>query len=102
MEPKTDSDVKPELVKFEKDKAHQRYRLKDNTIVPGATTVLGVKKNDALLYWAWDCGIQGKDYRKVRDEAADIGTLAHWMCECHITGKHPDLSPFSKDNIDKA
>jgi len=42
------------------------------------TTILGrFKEAGGLMHWAWDCGMKGLDYRKVRDAAADAGTLAH-------------------------
>lgn len=94
--------MEKKLVKFERTRAHQRYVLKDGTMVPGVTTALKMRANDALLYWAWDCGMGGLDYRKVRDEAANIGSLAHWMCECHVLGQEPDTSSFPKEDIDKA
>ncbi len=83
-------------------KAHQRYYLKDGSHVPGVTTVLGMLDKPALLNWAWDLGMKGEDFRKVRDKAADIGTIAHYMIKCHLKNEKPDLSEFSQANIDKA
>lgn len=59
--------------------AKKGYFLKDGvTRVPSVTTVLGrFKEAGGLMYWAWDCGMKGLDYRKVRDDAADAGTFAH-------------------------
>ena len=55
------------------------YYLKDGvTRVPSVTTILGrFKEAGGLMHWAWDCGMKGLDYRKVRDAAADAGTMAH-------------------------
>lgn len=54
------------------------YRLKDGTKVPSVTTVLNrFKDSGGLIHWAWKLGTEGKDYRDVRDAAADAGTLAH-------------------------
>lgn len=89
-------------VKFSKTKAHQRYTLADGTPVPGVTTVLGVLNKPALMHWAWEQGRAGLDYRKTKDQAANIGTLAHWLCECHLKGQEPDTSEFSAADIDKA
>lgn len=89
-------------VKLDRTKAHQRYKLKDGTVVPGVTTVLGMLPKQALIHWAWVLGMEGKDYRKVRDEAADIGTLAHFMVKCHFRGEEPDLSEFPATSINKA
>ncbi len=91
------------VVKLEKKKSHQVYKLADGTRVPGASTVAKVGDDaSALIYWAWDLGQKGLDYRKVRDNAADIGTIAHFMIECHLNGRTPDLSECSPDDIDKA
>lgn len=89
-------------VKFAKTKAHQRYRTKDGKVVPGTTTVLGIIDKPQLLKWAWQCGMDGIDMNRVRDEAADIGTLAHFMVECHHNGVEADLSEFSAEQQDKA
>ena len=85
-----------------KTKAHISYKNKQGQSVPGVTTVLGVLAKPALIHWAWKLGIEGQDYRKYRDKMADIGTLAHYLIMCHLTGETPDLSEYSKADIDKA
>jgi len=85
-----------------KVKAHQRYRNKDNKIVPGVTTILGVLNKPALVKWANNLGLQGIDSTKYRDEKADIGTLAHAMIQAHCSNTMLDVSEYSKQNIDKA
>jgi hypothetical protein len=63
------------------------YRLADGTRVPSVTTIIGkFKEAGGLVHWSWDLGMQGIDYRKVRDEAANIGTIAHGMVESWIKG----------------
>jgi len=42
------------------------------------------------------------DYRAKRDTAADAGTCAHDMMECHIKGRAFDPSHYSPDIIEKA
>lgn len=87
-----------------KTKAHQRYKLKDGTIVPSTTTIinmLGWNKN-ALVAWARREALAGNDPNKVRDKAADIGTIAHYMIECHLKNEEPDLSEYAQADIDKA
>jgi len=69
-------------------KAHQRYYV-DGLRVPGATTVvdvLGYNKR-ALIGWARKTALAGEDPFKVRDEAADIGTIAHGLIEELLTGR---------------
>lgn len=85
-----------------KSKVHTVYKLADGTKVPGATTVLGIMDKPALIHWAWKLGTEGVDYRKYRDSAADIGTLAHYMIECDLQDVKPDLNEWSKDEIDLA
>jgi hypothetical protein len=83
-------------------KVHQRYKTKDDKIVPGVTTVLGILDKPALIHWAWKLGLEGEDYKKVRDKAASIGTIAHYMAECDIKGVKPELSDYTPNDVDKA
>jgi len=89
-------------VKYDITAAHQRYFLQDGTEVPGVTTVLGIISKPQLIHWAWEQGRQGQDYRKVRDQAASIGSIAHWLIECKIKGQEPDLSDFAPNNVERA
>ena len=56
--------------------------------MPSVTTVISHRKADAdaLIHWAWKLGTEGKDWRKVRDEAASAGTIAHSLVEQAIKG----------------
>lgn len=83
-------------------KAHQRYRNLAGWIVPGVTTVLNLKAKPALVYWAWNLGMQGEDYRKVSGKAADIGTITHYLVECSIRGTKPDMGEFKPNDVKKA
>lgn len=85
-----------------KSKVHTVYKTKDGQKVPGATTILGILDKPALIQWAWKLGTEGIDWRKYRDSAADIGTLAHYLIECDLKGIEPDLDDWSKDQIDLA
>lgn len=68
------------------------YLLKDGTRVPGVTTIIGrFKDSGGLIHWAWEQGSEGKDYRQVRDEAANAGHVAHEMIEADIVGRDPVL-----------
>lgn len=56
--------------------------------VPSVTTILGrFKESGGLIHWAWDLGMQGKDYRSERDNSASAGTMAHAAVEAWIKGK---------------
>lgn len=83
-------------------KAHTIYKLKDGTRVPGTTTVLSVLNKPQLVQWANRMGLDGIDTNKYVDAAARIGTLAHYLVQCDLTGVTPDLSEYGKTEIDKA
>ena len=85
-----------------KTKIHTVYKTSEGQRVPSVTTILGILNKPALLQWAWQCGIDGFDYKEVRDNAADIGTLAHYLIMCHLTNEKPDTSEYSDQDIDKA
>lgn len=81
----------------------QVYKV-DGFRVPSVTTVLSrFKDSGGLIYWAWDLGKQGLDYRQVRDEAADAGTVAHAMIESVIRSKpFPEESSYPPETWTKA
>jgi hypothetical protein len=58
---------------------------------PGVSTVC---KDDCegLVYWANQLGLQGKDYRAERDNAANAGTVGHELMDAHIN-QRPLPSP---------
>lgn len=80
-------------------KIHTIYQTADGTRVPGVTTYLGVLAKPALPHWAWELGVQGLDYRKVRDQAGDIGTLVHYLILCKLKGEEPDLSVYTPQDV---
>jgi hypothetical protein len=69
--------------------------------VPGVTTVLA-KDVDGLLHWAWQAGRDGKDWKEMRQAAADAGTACHDMAECDFRGTECDRSKYSEDILKKA
>ena len=88
-------------------KAHQRYyvQIEGKRIrVPGTTTITGIigTNKQVLINWANELGLAGIDATKYRDQMAVIGTCAHYLVECDLTGEVPDLSEFSPEVIDKA
>lgn len=85
-----------------KTKAHIRYMNSEGTIVPGVTTILGILNKPALVIWANRLGLQGIDSSKYRDEMADIGTLAHYLIMCDLTGQTPDTSDYSPTQVGQA
>lgn len=77
-------------------KAHTRYYTTDGELVVGVTTVCGLLAKPQLIKWANNLGLQGIDSTKYVDASATVGTLIHYLVECHIKGENPDLSEYSQ------
>jgi CRISPR/Cas system-associated exonuclease Cas4 (RecB family) len=82
--------------------SHTVYKNAAGKRVPGVTTVLGLLNKPALLKWAWQCGKDGLELERTRQAAADIGTVAHALCEAHLRGMDLDKSNIAPDVVDKA
>ncbi len=79
------------------------YHTADGKRIPSVTTIISkFKESGGLIHWAWDLGIQGIDYRKVRDDAASAGTFAHHMVERWIHGEDPYAVHGDEELIAKA
>lgn len=78
---------------------HTVYKKQDGTRVPSVTTYLGILAKPALIHWAWELGVAGLDYRKVRDSAGDTGTLVHYLILCQLKGIEPELDMFSPQDL---
>jgi hypothetical protein len=79
----------------------QGYFTKSGLRVPSTTTVLGASlgwSKGPLMAWAHRMGMEGKDLYGERDKAADIGTLAHEMAECHIKGAEFIMPPLPAED----
>ena len=91
-----------------KAKQHTVYKNKDDVRVPGTTTITGVMDKPALVGWANKIGLEGIKVREYVDDLAAIGTLAHYMIECHINSLIqkaeilPDLSDSTPNQISSA
>ena len=83
-------------------KAQTIYKTGDGTRVPGATTITGLLAKPFLITWANRLGLAGIDSTKYRDEAADIGTLAHAMIQAHLQREEMDLAHYSPLQVDLA
>lgn len=86
--------------------AHTKYYTSNGVNVPSVTTVisnnLGWNKQ-ILINWAKKIALQqGIDSDEITKEAASIGTITHYLCECKIKNEMPDISEFSKEHLKKA
>ena len=70
------------------------YHTKDGTKVPSVTTILGRwKESGGLLQWAFKQGQSGAgSLYEQRDAAAEVGTIAHAMCDAHMRGNDCDAA----------
>jgi hypothetical protein len=69
------------------------YKLADGRRVPGVTTITGrFKDAGGLIRWAYNCGRDGVDMDRKRDDAADAGSIGHTWVEDTIHGR--ELSAF--------
>ena len=87
-------------------KAHTVYKLADGTRVPSVTTIIGDSlgwNKNALLAWTRKMALAGDDPDKVRDAAADVGTLAHAMIHDYLTQeKTVDLAQWTPEQVQRA
>lgn len=78
------------------------YRNAAGKRVPGVTTIISrFKESGGLVQWAYQCGLDGLDINKVRDDAADAGTCCHEMIDCHLHGI-PRISAYPQVVEEKA
>jgi len=72
------------------------YKNKAGDKVPSVTTVLGVLDKPALKFWANKIGLEGIKMSEYVDDKAIIGTTAHYIVECYLTGEKEDFSKIPK------
>ena len=81
------------------------YKNKEGKRISGVTTIISGNlgwNTRPLMYWAWQEGIEGRNFQDTSQKAADIGTIAHAMIEADLKGKDFDSSKHEKDMIEKA
>lgn len=83
-------------------KSHTSYKNAAGEKVPGVTTVLGMLNKPGLLKWAWGLGKNGIELEAARKQAADIGTIAHALCEAHLRGMAFDTTNITPEMLAKA
>ncbi len=82
--------------------SHTVYKNAAGKRLPGVTTVLGMLNKPALLKWAWQLGKDGIDMEASRQGAADVGTVAHALCEAHLRGMQFEAGNISPEALSKA
>ena len=82
--------------------SYVRFKTQSGQPVPGVTTVINLLAKPQLIVWANRLGLQGIDSTKYRDEAADIGTLAHAMIQAHLQNEVLDLAEYTSLQTDLA
>lgn len=86
-----------------KARIKEPYRDSKGDRVPGVSTVCGmIDKSGPLMYWAWDLGRKGINYRQYRDDLANVGKLLHEMILAYFLGMEADTYVYSQWEIDKA
>lgn len=83
-------------------KSHTVYKNARGEKLPGVTTVLGMLNKPALLHWAWGLGKEGINLEAARQKPADIGTVAHALCEAHLRGLELETDNIAPDMLAKA
>ena len=74
------------------------YKTSDGKRVPSVTTINKIgQESGGLIHWAWSLGMDNKDYRQVRDDAAESGTVGHALVEAAIQGTDADLSGYAPE-----
>lgn len=83
-------------------KVHPIYKNKAGERVGSVTTILNIMAKPLLIPWANNLGLQGINTKDYVDDLADIGTLAHAMCEEYLTNDILDKSDYTEDQINTA
>mgnify|MGYP001615837875 CR=1 FL=1 len=78
---------------------HTVYKNKAGKRICSVTTYLAILAKPAIIHWAWEQGVAGLDYRKVRDQAGDTGTLVHYLIMCQLRGEEPALADYSHNEV---
>jgi hypothetical protein len=87
---------------YKKSQSHPKYVRKSSGVTfPGPTTYI---KNcgwgkDALIAWAKREGAVGRDPELSKMSAAEIGNVTHYLIECSLTEREPDLGEYGPDFV---
>src|SRR4030042_357480 len=81
------------------------YKNAKGERIPGVTTIISENCGWAkrgLMYWAWDCGMHGLDYKQQAEKAGNAGTIAHYLVECDLKNIKPDTSKEDPELVKKS
>lgn len=84
-------------------RAKSTYKTTSGELVPGVTTILGLRAKPALIEWGFRIGKQNPNLNSLReyaDDLADIGTCVHYLLDCHLRNVDPDLGDFSPNVVE--
>ncbi len=90
------------LYRIDFEAEHTQYLNVKGEELTSVTTALKVIDKPALIFWAWKEGKAGRNLNRTKQKAADIGTIAHAMVECHLLGMELDRSNLAPDQVDRA
>lgn len=82
--------------------AKRIYKNVEGKRVPSVTTILSVIDKPALKVWANNIGLQGIKMSEYVDDKADIGTLAHSICEFSLVGTPIEWGNYIREQIIQA
>lgn len=88
-----------------KFQTHQKYKLKDGTLVVGVTTITGQLAKPQLVHWAYNLAVDGIKYWNVTNEAKNVGTIVHYLTECKLKNLKPldtILKDYTQNQIESA
>jgi len=82
---------------MKKVKAHQRYTLRDGSVVPGVSTIVGTmgEGKEGLIRWNVKEASQGNDPIAMRNRQAEVGSVAHEMIRCYLMNEEFDGSEYA-------
>ena len=91
------------MLRYTNKKAHQRYFLQNGQEVTGASTYAKVTDEvEPFIWYGWNLGIKGLDFRKYRDADAEAGNVAHFMVHAHFKGEQVDYSEVAPATMEVA
>jgi len=90
------------LYTIQNTRQHTVYKDSKGNKLVGTTTALGILAKPALYRWYFEQGKSGEDPFRVKDIAADIGTIAHALIMCNLHGWELDRSNLVPENISRA